>query len=138
MDEPPIINEPPVIIEPPRLPSRRRQRSALEQAALFSVIAPVAAIGLGIIGQGAMRDRLGSMILGCTTTFLILSGCVCGIVAFIVANKRGKKDIRRQAALGTCISGGLVLLILAALPGLMKTIERAKQIQRQRIDQRDR
>jgi len=54
----------------------------------------------------------------------------------VAAKRRGGAGIFGMAVAGTCINGLLVLAMLIAIPGLMKAIERAKALQKQKTEQR--
>jgi hypothetical protein len=129
-------NQPPILNAPPPLPPPRPKNSFARQAALFSVIAPLVAVGISIILQPQVRgNRAAMIILGVTSVSLIVLGCIFGIVALIGIRRSGEKGILGTAIAGTIISGILTLLMLASIPGLLKAIERAKQ--RQQAEQRE-
>ena len=75
------------------------------------------------------------MILGCTAILLILAGFVLGIVALVQTKKHGKEGIFGKAIAGVCVNGLLIALMLISIPGLIKAVERAKEKQRQRLQQ---
>jgi len=128
---PPLL--PPPIIQPATAP----QSSFPRQAALFSLLAPLFSFGIGIFLQPQVRgNRLAMIVLGMISVLLIISGLVLGMVALIATKRHGRAGIFGKALAGTCINGLLVLFIVASVPVLMKAVERAKQRQRQQMEQR--
>ena len=120
-------NEPP-ILHPPPLPPHRPKISFARQAATFSAVAPLVAVGISVILQPQVRgNRAAMIILGVTSVSLIVLGCIFGIVALI--RRRGEKGILGMAIAGTIICAILTLAMLASIPGLLKAMERAKQRQ---------
>jgi len=110
-------------------------KSFARQAATFSVLAPAVAVGLSIFIQPQVRgDRLAMMIVALASMSLIVLGCVFGIVALVIAKRRGEQGVSGRAAAGTIISGLLILMTLLSIPGLMRARERAKE--RQQMEQR--
>lgn len=100
------------------------------------MVAPFVAIGISIFLQPQVRgNRWGMMILGATSMLLIVLGLVFGIVALVGTKRHGRQGIFGKAMTGTCICGILTLLMLISIPALMKAAERAKAMQRQRMDQ---
>jgi len=81
-------------------------------------------------------ERLAMMPLGGLQMLLIISGFVLGAAALAGAKRRGGVRVFGMAVAGTCINGLLVLAMLIAIPGLMKAIERAKTLQKQKTEQR--
>ena len=122
---------------PPQLPTSVRPVSSFpRQAATFSMVAPFVAIGISIFLQPQLRgNRWGMMILGVTSMLLIVLGLVLGIVALVGTKRHGRQGIFGKAMTGTCICGILTLLMLISIPALMKAAQRAKAMQRQRMDQ---
>jgi hypothetical protein len=91
------------------------------QAALFSLLAPLVAIAVNVIGQNAVQgNRAGMIVLGGACTLLILLGFVFGIVALAGMKKHGKKGILGKAAAGVCINGVIVILMLIAIPTFLR------------------
>lgn len=114
----------------------RPANSFPSQAATFSIIAPLVAIGISIFLQPQVRgNRWGMMIFGAASILLIVLGLVFGIVALVGTKRHGRQGIFGKAVAGTCICGTLTLLMLISIPGLMKAAERAKAMQRQRMEQ---
>lgn len=128
---------PPLPKSPPQLPASVCPASSFpSQAATFSLIAPLIAIGISIALQPQVRgNRWAMMILGATSMLLIVLGLVFGIVALVGARRHGRQGIFGKAMTGTCVCGILTLLILISLPGLMRAAQRAKAMQRQRMEQ---
>ena len=46
-------------------------------------------------------------------------------------------NVAGKAVAGTCICGLLTLLMVISIPGLMRAMERAKEMQRNRIEQKE-
>jgi hypothetical protein len=108
-----------------------------KQAATFSLVAPLVSFMIGIVLQPQVRgNRVAMIILGLTSTFLIIGGLILGIVALVATRRYGREGVFGRALVGTCINGLLVLLILIGTPGLIRAIERAKAQQRQQMEQR--
>lgn len=128
---------PPLPKSPPQLPASVRPASSFpSQAATFSIIAPLIAIGISIVLQPQVRgNRWAMMILGATSMLLIMLGLVFGILALIGSRRHGRQGIFGKAMTGTCICGILTLLMLISIPGLMKAAERARAKQRLRMQQ---
>ena len=128
---------PPLPTSPPQLPASVRPASSFpSQAATFSVVAPFVAIGISIVLQPQVRgNRWAMMIFGVTSMLLIVLGLVFGIVALVGTKRHGRQGIFGKAMTGTCICGILTLLMLISIPGLMRAAERAKAMQRQRMEQ---
>jgi hypothetical protein len=104
---------------------------------LFSLLAPFVGIGISVFGQQSVQgNRVGMIVLGGTCTLLILAGFVLGIVALMGTRQHGRKGIFGRAIAGICINGVLILFMLIAIPGFIKAAERAKEMQRQRMEQR--
>ena len=94
-------------------------------------------MGISIMLQPQVRgNRWAMMILGLTSVLLIVLGLVFGIVALVATKRHGRRGIFGKAIAGTCICGLLTLLMLISIPGLMRAMERAKEMQRQRMEQR--
>ena len=124
---------PPLPTSPPQLPTSASSFSS--QAATFSIVAPFLAIGISMFLQPQVRgNRWGMMILGAASMLLIVLGLVFGIAALIGTKRHGRQGIFGKAITGTCICGILTLLMLASIPGLMKAAERAKAMQKKRIE----
>lgn len=128
------MNEPPPI--PPQIPVSSPANTFARQAATFSVIAPFIAMGISVALQPQVRgNRWAMIILGLTSVLLIVLGLVFGIVALVATKRHGRHGILGKAIAGTCICGLLTLLMLISIPGLIRAAERAKAIQRQRMEQ---
>lgn len=94
-----------------------------QQAAKFSFYAPLVAIFLGFIIQPQVQgNRMAMVVLGLTSTILIIAGLVFGIVALAAIKRHGREGILGRALVGTCINGLLVLAMLIAIPGLIMTM----------------
>lgn len=112
-------------------------RSFPRQAATFSLYAPFAAIGLNIALQQTVRgSRAAMLVLGLTSTLLILLGFIFGIMALAATRRHGRQGIFGKSIAGICINGLLILLMLLSIPGLIRAAERARELQRQRMEQR--
>jgi hypothetical protein len=121
---------------PPPIPTRPPVNTFPKQAATFSLVAPLVSFGIGIFFQPQVRgNRIAMIILGLTSMLLIISGLVLGIVALASTKKHGRAGIFGRALAGTCINGLLVLFMLIGIPGLMKAAERAREKQRQQLEQ---
>jgi hypothetical protein len=107
------------------------------QAATFSLAAPFVAIALNWFTREAVRgNRVGMMIVGCTVILLILCGFVLGIVALVLPKKGEGQGIIGKAIAGVCINGLLIAAMLIAIPVFIKIVERVKELERQRQEQR--
>ncbi|EEF60872.1 hypothetical protein Cflav_PD4041 [Pedosphaera parvula Ellin514] len=116
-------------------PSQPRS-SFPKQAAAFSLFAPLVSFSIGIFVQPQVRGiRLAMMVFGLLQMLMIISGLVLGIIALIATKRHGREGIFGKAITGTCINGLLVLVMLLCIPGLMKAVERAKALQKQRMEQ---
>jgi len=133
------MNTPPPIIPqapPPLVSAAPPASSFARQAALFSLLAPFVGIGINIVGSQPIRgNRIGMIVLGATCTLLILAGFVFGVVALLGTKKHGRKGIFGKAIAGICINGIIICFMLIAIPGFIKAAERAKEMQRQRMEQ---
>jgi len=91
---PPVL--PPTL--PPVLASSPRNDSFSKQAALFSFLAPFVGIAIGFAGNLAVQtNRVGMIVLGGTSTLLILTGFVFGIVALMARkNMAGRAFLAEQ------------------------------------------
>jgi hypothetical protein len=133
------MNTPPPIIpqkQPPLTQAAPAASSFARQAALFSFLAPFISFCIGIFsGQVVQGNRISMIVLGGTSTLLILAGFVLGIVALIGTKKHGRKGIFGRAIAGICINGVIILLMLIAIPAVIKAAQRAKEMQQQRMEQ---
>lgn len=81
--------------------------------AIFSIIAPLAAILIGLLLNlpipGILPAKIGLGLL------LVLSGLVSAIIAMVVARKHGQTGIFGKALVGICLNGLLLLLIPVAI-----------------------
>ena len=122
---------------PPPLPIVSSPSSFPKQAASYSFFAPFVSIAIAVIVQPQVRgERLAMMLLGALQMLLIISGLILGVAALMATKRHGRAGIFGMAMAGTCINGLLVLAMLIAIPGLMKAIERAKALQKQKTEQR--
>lgn len=131
MDEPPIISS-----KPPPLPLAKKPFAA--QAAQASFLAPIIAFGIGIlvnIGNAGHTSPLVGIITGSVCTILILLGFVFAIIALLGIRHHGKKGILGRAIAGLCINGILIAFIIISIPMYKKMAERAKEMQRQKMEQ---
>jgi hypothetical protein len=132
-----IAHQPPILNSGPPLGRQPPNNSFARQAAKFSVVAPLVAVAINMFVQPQVRgNRIAMIILGLISVSLIVSGCTFGIVALVVAKRRGEKGISGTAAVGTIICGILTLAMLLSIPALWRAMERAKETQRQRIEQK--
>jgi ABC-type molybdate transport system permease subunit len=131
------MNPPPVIPpSPPTIPGHSPRASFAKQAATFSLLAPFVGMGVNIFTQlGAREHPIALAIVGGTAVLLILAGFVLGIVALVQMKKYGKQGIFWKAIAGICINGLLIAAMLISIPGLKKAAERAKEMQRQKLQQ---
>ena len=124
---PPILSQ-----TPPPLPHSPPVNSFPRQAALVSFIAPFASFGIGIFGQAAVQgNRMASLILGCTTTFIILAGFGLGIIALFKMKKYGRKGVFGWAVAGVCINGFFILVMLLSIPMYARMAQHNKAAQEQ-------
>jgi hypothetical protein len=122
---------------PPKIAASPPAKSFPRQAATFSLFAPLVAIAISVLGEAPARgNRWAMLILGLTATLLIVLGLVFGVLALIATKRHGRQGIFGRAIAGTIICGLLTLLMLISIPGLMRAAARAKEIQRQRMRQR--
>ena len=103
------------------------------QAAMFCLAAPFVGIGVNVVVQAvAGGNRWALLIGGLTSIGLIVSGLVLGIIALVRNRKQNLEGVTPRAVGGVCISGFLILLMLAGLPGLLRALEKARQRHEQR------
>src|SRR5262249_9534848 len=97
-----------------------------------SWIAPLIAIGINVIGRGALSTQQGQfkvwgyLIFGGLVCLLILTGFVLGIIALCGMAKHGRKGILGQALTGTWLCGLVILVWVASIPALKRAKERAE------------
>lgn len=104
---------------------------------MFSLFAPLASFGVNLFAEPQVRGhRSAAAVLSLTFIVLIISGLVLGIVALVSTKKHGRAGIFGWAIAGTCINGLLVFVMLISIPSQIKAAERAKDRQRQRMEQR--
>jgi hypothetical protein len=130
MDQSPITAAPP----PAPVTAVGGNRSTWELAAMVSLLAPLAAMAISIALTNDLLwpgSRLVARIVSCTSLFLILGGLVLGIVTLFKTRRYGREYIYGKAMGGTVVSGGLILMILLAIPQVMKNMERVKEHYRQ-------
>ena len=127
------MNTPPIIQRPP-LPPAKRPFAA--QAAQVSLLAPIAAIVVGVVvnvGIGVKPSPVVSIITGCLCVLLIVSGFVLAIVALTGVRRYGKKGILGFALAGICIN--TVLIVFMVIGILAFKAKHAQQIQKQKMEQ---
>jgi len=125
---------PPIISPPPLPPSKPVRKPFAFQAAQASLLAPLTAIGIGIlvnVGMGAQRSPLAGIITGSISILLVVLGFIFGILALFGIRRYGKKGILGRAIAGVCINGIIIALMIFSIPMYKKMAERAKEIQRQ-------
>jgi hypothetical protein len=130
------MNTPPPI--PSLLPviTADASRAFAKQAATVSLAAPFVGMGVNILSQQAIQgNRAAMVIVGCTAMLLIVAGFLLGIMALVQTKRYGRQGIFGKAIAGVCINGLLIGLMLISIPGLKKAAERAKEIQRERLQQ---
>lgn len=131
MTPPPIITS-----QPPPLPPAKKPFAF--QAAQASLLAPAIAFGIGIIvnvGIGGQSTPLVGIITGSLSILLIVTGFILGIVALASVPRYGKKGIWGRGVAGVCINGILIALMVVSIPMYKKMGERAKEMQRQKMEQ---
>ena len=122
-------------LTPPPLPASPGKKTFFHQAAQYSLLAPICAIGLGIVINGSITSFNASdrLLIGWITaifnSLLILSGFIAGIVALTGIWKHGKTGILGKAIIGIVISGGFILMAIIALPAVAHAAQKAKQHQ---------
>ncbi len=95
---------------------------------MFSLAAPFVGIGVNVVVQAVVGgNRWALLIGGLTSIGLIVSGLVFGIIALVRNRKQNLEGVTPRAVGGVCISGFLILLMLAGLPSLLRALEKAKQ-----------
>ena len=98
------------------------------QAAMFSLAAPFVGIGVNLITTLIVRGNRWALLIGALASVgLIVAGLGFGIVALVSNRKQNLEGVTPRAVGGVCISGFLILLMAAGLPGLLRAIEKAKQ-----------
>jgi hypothetical protein len=131
MDTPPIISP-----QPPPLPPSKKPFAF--QAAQASLLAPVVAIGMGIlvnIGLGAQPSPLVGMITGSLGILLIVLGFVFALVSLSGVRRHGKKGILGRATAGLIINSIILALMIISIPMFKKMAERAKEIQKEKMEE---
>lgn len=76
------------------------------------------------------------LVLGLTGTLLILLGFIFGIMALAATRRHGRRGVFGKAIAGTCINGLLILFMLLSIHGLIRAAQQARELQRQRMEQR--
>ena len=100
------------------------------------MLAPLIAIAMNLFGRQAVQgNRFAMIILGGTSTLLILLGFAFGIVALTGVRKHGAKGILGRAIAGICINGVIIAFMLIAIPAFARAVRNAKQMQQQRLEQ---
>jgi uncharacterized protein YegJ (DUF2314 family) len=98
-----------------------------QQAAICSLVAPLISFVIGIFVQPQVRgNHIAMIVLGLSSTLLIIAGLILGIVALVVTKRHGREGIFRKALTGTCINGLLVLMMVIGIAGLLTARERAR------------
>ena len=131
MDAPPLIISP----TPPPLPSAKKPFAF--QAAQASLLAPVFSIGVSIFvnGGGSQLSPTVRIITGSVCILFFLLGFIFGIIALAGVRRYGKKGIFGRAIAGICINGILIAVMIISIPMMKKMAERAKEIQKQKMEQ---
>jgi hypothetical protein len=125
--------------KPPIIPGQQEARSVVtnpfpRQAAMFSLAAPFVGIGVNLVTTLVARgNRWALLIGGLGSIVLIVSGFVLGISALVSNRKSRLEGVTPRAVGGVCISGFLILLMAAGLPGLLRAVGKARERQRQPI-----
>jgi hypothetical protein len=128
---PPIIS-----LQPPPLPPPKKPFAF--QAAQASLLAPAIAFGIGIVvnvGLGGQSSPLVGIITGSLSILLIVSGFIFGIIALSGIPRYGKKGILGRGIAGVCINGIIIVLMIISIPRYKKMADRAKEIQKQKMEQ---
>jgi hypothetical protein len=121
-----------------RFVKRPDPASFARRAALFSFIAPFAAIANGIFFQPAVRDnRIAMLLLGLTSVLLIFSGLAMGLYGLASIRKHGRQGILGRAVLGTCICGFLAYVIVTNFRTDMQAAARVAQQREQQLKQNE-
>ena len=129
-------NLPPIISQPPPLPPPKKP--FVFQAAQASLLAPAIAFGMGIfvnVGLSGQSSPLVGIITGSLSILLIVLGFVFGIIALAGVPRYGKKGILGRGIAGVCINGILIVFMIISIPMYKKMAERAKEIQKQKMEQ---
>jgi hypothetical protein len=135
MDDPPITAAPP----PAPVPVAAGNRRTWERAAMLSLVAPFAEMGISsALSSDIMRpgDLLAARILGWICIFLIPAGLVLGIAALFKTRRYGRTGIFGPALGGTILNGGFVLMMLLAPPQVLNNMERPNKFHRPQQIQR--
>jgi hypothetical protein len=123
-------NIPPVLSSPSPPPGE--SGSPVRQMAMCSLAAPFLGLGVNLlVSMGLPGNRLALFVGGLTSVGFIFAGLVLGIVALVKNRRAQLPGVTPRAVGGVCISGLLILLMLAGLPGLLRAIEKAKAQPRQ-------
>ena len=123
-------NIPPVLSSPS--PPSGESGSLVRQAAMCSLAAPFLGLGVNLlVSMGLPGNRLALFVGGLTSVGFIFAGLVLGIVALVKNRRTQLPGVTSRAVGGVGISGLLILLMLAGLPGLLRAIEKANAQQRQ-------
>jgi hypothetical protein len=138
-------------IKPPPIPVQVESESTggesfARHASTFSVVAPIFAIAILIAGPviGAASNwfgsgiRVGMTIINGTVLLLIFSGFVLGIVALVLPKKGKGGAIIGKSIVGVCLNGLLIATLLIAIPVFIKVAVRAREMERQRQEERQR
>ena len=105
--------------------------SLIRQAAMCSLAAPFLGIGVNLVVSTALPGhRLALLVGGLASVGFILVGFVLGMVALVKNRRAQLSGVTSRAVGGVCISGLLILLMLAGLPGLFRALAQAQERQR--------
>lgn len=130
---------PPVIpAQPPPLPPSKRPFAF--QAAKTSWLAPILAVGVSVVINGALgRDlpRAASIVGSFCSILFIASGLVFSIVALCGVPRHGKRGILIPAVAGVCINGLLVAFMIISIPIQKKIAERAREMRSEQAQQQE-
>ena len=100
-----------------------------EQAAKFSMYAPLVALAIGCLGRaGGMQDRSAAMVLATINMLLIVAGFILGIVALISVKKHSPERILGRAIIGIILNGLVLALILFAFSSMGSAGQIKKQV----------
>jgi hypothetical protein len=127
--------------EPPVIPVQKKSSNGghfARQAAMYSLVAPLIAMGVSGFTREAVRGNpVGKMIVGSTGILLIVSGFIFGVIALVRTRKCGREGIFAKAITGVCINGLFIALMLIGIHTFTKYyIELMNDRQRQRTIQR--
>jgi len=94
---------------------------------MFSLVALLLAVGIGIFLQPQVRGHRGAMlVLGLTSMLLIITGLVLGIAALVATRRHGRAGIFGRALAGTIFNGLRVVLMLAGMLVLFEAMGKVR------------